>query len=68
MGFKIQRRREMKRYWEIIVFWEDQEPRTFYLEYDKYPMQVIIEVAQAVMDKHGAVDYSVKEIWKEKLI
>jgi hypothetical protein len=68
MGEKIQRRNTMKRYWEIIVFWEDQEPRTFYLEYDKYPMQVIIDVAEAMRYKHGAVDYQIKEIWKEKLI
>jgi len=56
----------LKRYWEIIVYFPDQDPRTFHLEYDKYPMEVIITVADIVMIKHGASDYKIDEVWKKE--
>ena len=58
----------LKPYWEIIVFFSDQDPKTFYLEQERYSLELIIEVADIVMRKHGAVDYNIKEIWMPSVV
>ena len=58
----------LKPYWEITLFFSDQDPKVFHLERERYSLQIIIEVADIVMVKHGAVDYNIKEVWMPSIV
>jgi hypothetical protein len=53
----------LKRSWKLVVLYETLEPQVFYFNHDKYPFEVVVELAEHVMITHGAINYSITEVW-----
>jgi hypothetical protein len=53
----------LKRSWKLVVLYSTLDPHVYYLDYEMYSLDRVIDAAEMMMRERGAINYLVEEVW-----